>query len=219
MRQIDLQEGQRDGPHPLTEAQRDALRRLGALTVERADFPSPEALYFLTPGSEVGAFEVEGLSVRIAPKIGVPQLLSLACYAMDRVKPQQGTFDFRADAALPDTLARALVAAAGRAFRHGLLHGYQTREEALMTVRGRIRFDEQVGRRFGIPMPVEVRYDEFTDDITANRLVKAAAHLLGMMRLRTADTRNGLVQLRAALDNVSLIQFSPGRCPRSPSTG
>ena len=213
MIQIDLREGQRCGPHPLSEAQRDALRRMGALSVERADAPGPEALYYLTPGSSVGAFEVAGLSVRIAPKIGVPQLLSLACYALGRVRLQSGAFDFHADTALPDTLALALVAAAGRAFRHGLLHGYQTREEALMTVRGRIRFDEQVRRRFGIPMPVEVRYDEFTDDITANRLVKAAAHLLGRMRLRTAATRNGLVQLSAALDNVSLVEFSPRQVP------
>ena len=213
MQQIDLREGQRAGPHPLSESQRDGLRRVGALTVERADVPGTEALYYLTPGSAVGAFEVAGLSVRIAPKIGVPQLLSLACYAMDRVTLPPGAFDFRADAALPDALARALLEAAGRAFRRGLLHGYQTREEALLTVRGRIRFDEQVRRRFGILMPVEVRYDEFTDDVTANRLVKAAAHLLGRMRLRTAAVRNGLVQLSAALDNVSLVEYAPGRVP------
>ena len=213
MRQIDLQEGQRSGPHPLSADQRDALRQLGALTVERADSSDPAAMYYLTPGSEVGAFEVEGLSVRIEPKMGVPQLLSLACYAMDRVRLQQGAFDFHADDALPDTLALALVSAAQRAFRHGLLHGYQTREEALLTVRGRIRFDEQVRRRFGIPLPVEVRYDEFTDDVTANRLVKAAARLLSMMRLRSANVRNGLVQLGAALEHVSLVEFSPRQVP------
>ena len=214
MHQIDLQEGQRSGPHPLSADQRDALRRLGSLTVERADSSSPEAVYYLTPGSEVGAFEVAGLSVRIEPKIGVPQLLSLACYAMDRVTFQQSAFDFLGATSMPDTLARALVFAARRAFRHGLLHGYQTREEAMLTVRGRIRLDEQVRRRFGIPMPVEVRYDEFTDDITANRLVKAAAHLLGMMRLRSVDSRKGLVHLGAALGNVALFQFSPRDVPK-----
>ena len=63
-------------------------------------------------------------------------------------------------------------------------------------------------------MPVEVRYDEFTDDITANRLVKAAAHLLGMMRLRSVDSRKGLVHLGAALGNVALFQFSPRDVPK-----
>ena len=53
-------------------------------------------------------------------------------------------------------------------------------------MRGRIMFDEQIRRRFGIPVPVEVRYDEFTDDILANRLVKAAVFRLGRQQLRSA---------------------------------
>ena len=57
--------------------------------------------------------------------------------------------------ALPDVLALALTSHARRAFSRGLLHGYRTEEEALYTVRGRIRFDEQIRRRFGIPLPVE----------------------------------------------------------------
>ena len=213
MHQIDLHESQRGGPHLLSVDQRDALRELNSLKVERADIPGTEAMYYLTPGSEVGAFEVAGLSVRIEPKIGVPQLLSLACYAMDRVTLQQSAFDFLSATSLPATLAHALVFAARKAFRNGLLHGYQTREEAMLTVRGRIRIDEQVRRRFGVSIPVEVRYDEFTDDITANRLVKAAVHLLGTMRLRSTDIRKGLVHLSAALGNVALVRFSPRNVP------
>ena len=213
MRQIDLQEGQRSVPHVLTKAQRDALREIKSLAVERADITNSEAMYHLTPGSDVGAVEVDGLSVRIEPKIGVPQLLSLACYAVNRVKLQPRDFDFHRDAALPDYLALALISAARRAFSRGLLHGYLTREEAMYAVRGRIRFDEQMRRRFGIPMPVEVRHDEFTDDITANRLVKAAVRLLGMMRLRPPEARNGLVGIAATLDNVSLVEFSAGNVP------
>ena len=55
-----------------------------------------------------------------------------------------------------------------------LLHGYREEEDALQTVRGRIRLDDQMRRRPGFLLPVEVRYDEFTDDILENRLVKAA---------------------------------------------
>ena len=84
----------------------------------------------------------------------------------------------------------------------------------MYAVRGRIRFDEQMRRRFGIPMPVEVRHDEFTDDITANRLVKAAVRLLGMMQLRSPEARNGLVRIAATLDNVSLVDFPAGNVPK-----
>ena len=54
--------------------------------------------------------------------------------------------------ALPDVLALALVQAPrGARSRARLLHGYRTEEEALQTVRGRIRFDDQIRRRFGSP--------------------------------------------------------------------
>ena len=213
MHQIDLQEGQRSAPHALTRDQRDALREIKSLTIERADITNSESLYYLTPGSDVGAVEVDGLSVRIEPKIGVPQLLSLACYVVDRVKLQPRDFDFHSDAALPDYLALALISAARQAFSRGLLRGYLTREEAMYAVRGRIRFDEQMRRRFGIPMPVEVRHDEFTDDITANRLVKAAVRVLGMMRLRSPVASNGLVRIAATLDSVSLVDFPSRNVP------
>ena len=47
----------------------------------------------------------------------------------------------------------------------GLLQGYRHEEEALHTVRGRIRFNDQVNRRFGVPLLLEVAFDEFTEDI------------------------------------------------------
>ena len=114
---------------------------------------------------------------------------------------------------LPDVLALALNAAARRAFGRGLLRGYLTEEEALHTVRGRIRFDEQIRRRYGIPLPVELRFDEYTEDILANRLVKAAAARLGRMTLRSPDARRGLGWIAAILENVSLLEFRRRRVP------
>ena len=80
-------------------------------------------------------------------------------------------------------------------------------------MRGRIRFDEQLRRRFGLPLPVEVRYDEFTDDVLPNRLVKAAAYRLGRVRLRSARARRELGRLAAMLEEVSLEDFPPKDVP------
>ena len=213
MTELNLQEHRAGGEsYPLSVAERDALdAALPSLTITPAR--GTEGSYCLTPGSTVGAIEIDDLFVRIEPKIGVPKLLSLACYAFDRVKLQPRDVDFPEETALPDFLALALTSAARRAFSRGLLHGYLVREEALYAVRGRIRFDEQIRRRFGIPLPVEVRYDEFTDDITANRLVKAAARRLGRMQLRVPAAHNGLGRIAATLDNVSLAEFSPKDVP------
>ena len=65
----------------------------------------------------------------------------------------------------------------------------------------------------GIPLPVEVRYDDFTDDILANRLVKAAATRLGKLRIRSPQSRTDLGWIAATLDNVSLVEFPQGAVP------
>ncbi len=213
MRQIDLQEYEQSEAVELTREERDELRDLvPSLAVEPA--AGLDGAYWLRPGSTVGAVEVGDLSVLIRPKIGIPQLLSLASYAMGVFKSQEERlFDFEEEQALPDTLAIALAASARRAFSRGLLHGYRTEEEALHTVRGRIRFADQIRQRFGIPLPIEVRYDEFTDDITENQLVKAAAMRLGGMRLRSPKARRDLGWIAAMLENVSSVEFDSKHVP------
>ena len=217
MRQIDLQEYEPSKPVTLSVTERDALlREAKTLDLSITPLVGEADRYVLKPGSTVGAVEIGDLSVLIRPKIPIPQLLSLACYAMSKFKPRQEMFDFPGEYALPDVLALALVSTARRAFARGLLHGYLTEEEALHTVRGRIMFAEQIRRRFDIPLPVEVRYDEFTDDILENRLVKAAAARLGRMRLRSRDARVGLGRTAAILDNVSAVDFPPNNVPDVP---
>ena len=216
MRQLNLREHEESGPHSLSVVERDALSSaINSLAI--APVPGESSAYTLNPGSIVGAAEIDDLSVLIQPKIGIPGLLSLACYAMNAYRLQdRRLFNFKEHVALPDALALALTAAARRAFSRGLLHGYISEEDALHTVRGRIRFDDQIRRRFGVPLPVEVRYDEFTDDILANRLVKAAVGRLTSTRLRSTDARRGLAWIAGTLDNISLVEFPPRDIPEVP---
>ena len=213
--QIDLQEYEKSSPIALNVAQRDALALIGDRGIRITAAPGVDGEYQLTPGAEVGAFEVCGLSVFIRPKLGIPKLIFLACYAMGAFKLRDGErHDFEDAATLPDAMALSLAVAARRAFQQGLLHGYQTKEESLYAVRGRIRMDDQIRRRFDTPFPVEVRYDEFTENVVANQLVKAAAWALGRMRLRSPKARRGLQEIGARLANVSLVEFSPHDVPR-----
>ena len=214
MLNLNLKEHRKSGGVALTDAELTIL--LGeAKTLDLNINPSigGDNKYDLTPGATVGAVEVGGLSVVIEPKIGIAKLISLACYAIGKVKFQDTDVDLEEDRALPDALALALSNAARRGFGRGLLHGYLMLEEALQTVRGRIRFDDQIRRRFGIPLPVEVRYDEYTDDILENRLVKAAVARLGRLQLRSRKARTGLGWAWAMLDNVSLVDYRPKGVP------
>ena len=212
MGQIDLKEWQWSEAVTLSAGDRDALRQ--AVPLEAIEpVAGTENKYRLRPGSHIGAVEFGNLSVLIEPKIGIPEVLSLACYAIGRVNFQREDFGFREEYALPDALAMALTFHARRAFACGLLHGYHTEEEALYTVRGRIRFDDQLRRRFDIPSPVEVRYDEFTADVLANRLVKAAAYRLARVRLRSTQARRNLGWLASMLEAVSLVEFPSNAVP------
>ena len=206
MRELNLREYQRSGPFPLSAAERDSLRgQQMSINIEPAEGSDTE--YYLRPESVVGTIETGALSVLIKPKIGISKLLSLACYAISRVEFRPEDFNYPEEYALPDALALALASHARLAFSSGLLHGYLSEDEALQTVRGRVRFDEQLRRRFDRPLPVEVQYDEFTADILANRLVKAAAHRLGRMRLRSPEARRNLGWVVGILDDVSLVEF------------
>jgi 5-methylcytosine-specific restriction enzyme subunit McrC len=60
---------------------------------------------------------------------------------------------------------------------------------------------------------LELQYDEFTNDILPNRLVKAAAHRLGRIRLRSPEARRSLGWVAGILDGVSLVEFPPARVP------
>ena len=213
MRHIDLQEYQSSAPMRLSMPERDALETSG-LGIGVNPASGAGGWYILTPGSTIGAVEVGGLSALVRPKIEIPKLLSMACYAMGAYKRRDlELFNFREDESLPDTLALALSAAARRAFAGGLLYGYRAEEDALYTVRGRIRFDEQLRRRFGVPLPVEVGWDEFTDDILPNRLVKAATLRLRGMRLRSNNARRGLARVAGTLGNVSSVEYPASDVP------
>ncbi len=212
MSELNLQEYQRSDPITLSAAEISGLQAADIAITPAAGLDNS---YILTPQSTIGAVTVGDLSVLIEPKIGIRQVLALACYAIGNgtVKFQTEDFGFQQEDALHDFLAIALAFQARKAFARGLLHGYWTEEEALYTVRGRIRFDDQLRRRFVVPLPVEVRYDEFTDDVLPNQLVKAAAYRLGRTRLRSARARRELGWLAAMLEEVSLVEFPPGDVP------
>ncbi len=109
----------------------------------------------------------------------------LIAYAMDPKNWRSDLAEWsRADDVL-EAIALAFTHRTRQAIRHGLLKDYRREEDALNTVRGRIRFDEQIRRRFDFPLPIEVSFDEFTEDIEKNRLLKTAIHRLGHTSIRS----------------------------------
>ena len=80
-------------------------------------------------------------------------------------------------------------------------------------MRGRIRFGDQIQRRFDIPLPVEVAFDEFTEDIEKNRLLRTAIDRLGHTFIRSEAARQEVRRLRPSFTRVGLGSYRRGTQP------
>lgn len=92
---------------------------------------------------------------------------------------------------------------ARRALDQGLLKGYVTVDDSLAVLRGRIREADQLRRRWGQTIPLEVRYDEHTVDIAENQVLLAAVEFLLRTPQVGARHRAGLQRLRLQLSDVT----------------
>ena len=201
-------------PIELTVAQRDAVARL-AKGMSITPVHGTTSCFRLTPDSNVGAIVVDNISLAILPKpkVTLEHVLFMLSYSLRLALWDAAPFAFTEDS-LVEAVVPAFVHEVSRAIRRGLLQGYKVEEDALPTVRGRIRFDDQLRYRFGRFPPAEVRFDEFTEDIDANRLIKAAANMLLRMRLRSPESRRALRRIDSVLENVSLIDYDRARAAR-----
>ena len=195
---------------PLSRDQLEALNKAG---VDVSPTTDPAGGYRLRPSSYVGAVNVGDLAVIVRPKIPVDRVMFLMTYAMDPRRWRDESIDLAPDDDVLEAVALAFVHRTQRAVRRGLLRGYRREEDALNTVRGQIRFADQIGRRYGLPLPIEVAYDEYTEDIEQNRLLKTAVHRLSHTRMRSAAVRQEVRRLRPVFDMVQLGSYPPGAVP------
>lgn len=197
---------------PLTHSQVDALRRcVPSLQVQPS--AGQGGHFDLRPGSQVGVVRVGDLDFEIRPKLPIQRVLFLLSYVAEQRWWRDEQVPLRGDVGLLEAMVPGFVFRVRRALRHGLLQGYQTQEGSLALVRGRIRFDDQIRHRHGRFPPAEVRHDVFTEDIEANRLLKAATSRLRRLRLRDPKSRRLLAELDAALATVSAITYHPRHLP------
>lgn len=195
---------------PFTSAQ---LRALGDARIGVTPSPDEDEVYILRPSSWIGTVNVGDIAVVVRPKIPIDRVMFLITYAMGPENWRQESFGLRRAADVLEAVAFAFAHHTRQAVQRGLLQGYRREEDALTTVRGRIRFGDQIGRRFGIPLPIEVAFDEFTEDIEENRLLKTAIHRLGYSFIRSAAARRDVRRLRPAFTTVGLGSYRRGAPP------
>ncbi len=197
------------------ELNRDEVMALARIVPDLRIAPSPTVpnAFDVTPGSWIGAVCLPGVEIQILPKIELSRLLFLVSYAVDPASWQSSMQGFSHAESVCEAIAPAFVRMVAAATKRGLLHGYRTEEDSLLTVRGQIRFGDQLRRHLGLAPPVEVRFDEFSADIVENQILKAALRALSRMRLRSGLVARALHEVWVAFEPVAAVEFDSRRVP------
>jgi len=158
----------------------------------------------IAPRRKVGVARVGPVVVRIHPKISIPRLFWLLGFTADRGW-RGGEVPFAVTDELVVAIADAFLRQVEPALAEGPLQGYHEVDDALNVLRGRVREQEQLRRRFGIPVPIFVRYDEFDTDIAENQILRTAADRLRLLPGLTGVVRTRLRHVDATLAGAALL--------------
>ena len=185
----------------LTPEQGRSLAGSGVVTAAPSLY-SPGA-WQIGPAGKVGAARVGGIEIHIKPKVPIARLLFLVGYALHAAAWRPETVPVAEAADLIPVVAQALWRQTERAIGQGLLPGYILVEESSQVLRGRLRESEQLRRHHGLPLPLEIQYDEFTIDIPENRILRTACERMLAVPLVDAESQRMLRRLLRDFSDVT----------------
>ena len=197
---ITLSEHSRSEPIRLPEAARSALFSVAQDKIRLLATADPTTVV-VESTSWVGTVSAPGVSIRVRPDAPMHSVFAMLAGLGDDIAWGQDESDF-AQGDLLDGSALMVLRTIDVATRRGLVHGYQTREEELSTLRGRLLIEQLARRPWAIAQP-PCRYDEFTADIAENRLLRAAVVTILSAVGLTPGTRREAHQLLARFEGVS----------------
>lgn len=188
----------------ITRRQAEALQATGAVEVS----PAPGDRWRVTATSYVGTLVVDGVRLLIRPKIRPENLFLLLEPGLPPSAWRQEAFDYDVTSdLLPAAIAffaRTVETTLGR----GVLRSYEVREEPLVALRGRMDVAGQF-RQAGVLTPVACTYDDFTEDIIENRVLRAAIRRALRVPAVAAADRQRLMRQLVALDAVADVPMGP----------
>lgn len=199
---IDLVENGPPTDYPLSPETGAALASCGLVTAVPSVVPG---WWLIGPDGKVGVARVAGIELWVTPKLDIQRLFFLLGYALDGKGWRDEDLELAEAPDLFSALAEAFARQADRALQQGLIQGYRVVEEALPVLRGRLREGEQMRRRFGLAVPIEVRYDDYSIDIAENQLLRSAAERLLRLPGLPKRTRQGLLRIVLRMADVSVL--------------
>lgn len=168
--------------------------------------------YRLTVRNAVGAIGLPGHTLVVHPKIPFAHFAYIAAMALaPSPRVDKARTLLAAGVSLHDLVARWLLVALRELMRSGLARGYSETEQWLGTVRGSIDTPRSVQALLRGDMRVLSRYEEFSVDAPANRVLKAACVALARSRLLRPENSREAAFLLQRLRGIGPLQPSDVR--------
>ena len=140
-----------------------AINQTGFITVE----PTFGEDSIFRADSKVGIIRVGDIHIKVMPKFPVNNLFYLLGLH-DGIKFDSDTVNIAESRDITDLIFESFLRNATASTSRGLLTGYRRVEETSKVLHGRVLIGEQLKKRFGHMYPVEVSFDEFTENIPEN---------------------------------------------------
>jgi 5-methylcytosine-specific restriction enzyme subunit McrC len=188
---------------PLSAQEGQALAFSGVVSA----VPSPyrPGIWLLGAAGKVGAAQIGSMEVFIRPKVEIARLLFLLGYAEHGNAWQQDTVRVADSADLIPVIAQALWRQTESAIHQGLLPGYVLVEESSQVLRGRLRESAQLHAYHGLPLPLEIRHDEFTIDIPENQILRTSCERMLSIPRVDSESQQMLRRLLRDFGDVTVI--------------
>lgn len=188
----------------LTRRQAEAIQRTGFIDVS----PAAADRWRVTASSYVGSLVIDGVELLVRPKINPENLFLLLEPGLPPSAWRKEAFDYDITSdLLPSVIAffaRTVETTLGR----GVLRSYQARDESLVAWRGRLDVVGQF-KRAGVLTPVACAYDDFSEDVIENRVLRAAVRLALRVPRVDAGERQRLMRQLVALEGVADADVRP----------
>lgn len=182
----------------LTRRQAESFQRSGFVDVR----PATGGRWRMTASSHVGSLVVDGIEVLVRPKIDPENLFLLLEPGLPANAWRKEAFEYGVTSDLLPAVVAFFARTVETTLGRGILRAYLERSNSLIAMRGRLDLSAQFSRA-GVMTPTVCTFDDFTEDIIENRVLRAAIRLaLRVPRVRAAERRRLMRQL-AALEGVA----------------
>lgn len=188
----------------LTRAQAESLQLTGFVDVA----PAPAGRWRVKASSYVGTLVVGDVSLLIRPKINPENLFLLLEPGLPQSAWRHEAFEYDVSSDLLPSVIAFFARTVETTLARGILRSYKTAEETLVALRGRLDLTGQF-KRAGVLTPIACTFDDFTEDIVENMVLRAATQrALRVSRVHPADRQRLLRQL-VALEGVTDTSIGP----------